>query len=116
MLIKDGAPFTKSHLPLELRNFVILKNLRYINVIHRHSIRVLLQCLAPGTSKICTKHGVSISDIRGWSRAVFDHVFDHHIFKVSLRWVTNHSLGFMRNFGCGDLFLGKTFKIVPDGF
>ena len=76
---------------------------------HSHPIQMLLQFIAPGNIKVWTKHGVSISDVRGINRVVFYHVVSYHVFEVSIRWMANHYLGLARNFGCRDLFLGEPF-------
>ena len=56
-----------------------------------------------------------ISDIRGSNGAVLDHVVAHHRFEVSIKCMEDHSLGFTRNFGCGNIFLVEPFKYLPDG-
>ena len=56
-----------------------------------------------------------ISDAKGSNKEVLDNVVAHHGFKVSLRWMVNHSLGFMSEFGCGDFFLGEPSKTIPGG-
>ena len=66
----------------------------------------MLHCIDPGTRKVCTKHGVIVSDIRVSNMAFLDHVVAHHGFEVSLRCTINNSLGFVIKFIYGDLFLG----------
>ena len=72
--------------------------LRYSNAIHHHPVRILSHFLAPGTSKVCTKDGVVIGDVRSINRSVLDHVVAHHTFEVSLIWMAKHSLDFASNF------------------
>ena len=52
-------------------------------------------CIDPGTSEVCTKHGVIISDIIGGNRSVLDKCFSNHVFIVSLRGMANNYLGFV---------------------
>ena len=77
---------------------------------------ITLNCISPGTSDVWYKHGVDISGFIVSNRPVWYHVVAHHGFKVSLIVMANHSMGFMRNFGCGDLFISEPFKKPPDGF
>ena len=57
-----------------------------------------------------------VSDVRVSNRAVLDHVVSHHGFEVSIRITTNHFLGVVIKFGCGDIFLGETFKNLLGDF
>ena len=115
MVIKNVAPFTNITSTMRVTNFYNFKSFRYSNVIHHNPIRVLSQCLAPGIRKFWTKHGVSISDFRGSNKVVFYRVVACHRFKVSLIWMTNHSMGFAREFGRRYLFLSGPLKIFPGG-
>ena len=115
MVIKNGALLTNTTSDTIVNNLCNFKKiLRYRHVIHPHPIRLLSHYLAPGISEVCTKHGLSISDVIGSNMAVLDHVVSHHRFKVSVRWTANHYLGLMSEFDHGNIFLGEPIKKFPD--
>ena len=86
----------------------------YINIINQHYIQLLPHCLAPGTSEVWTKNDLRGSCVIGGNRSVLDNAVDHHGFEVFLRCMGNHSLGFVREFVFGDLFLGEPCKRFLD--
>ena len=72
MVIMKVTPFTNITSATRVTNLCSLKKKDwYSYVIHHHPIRILLHCLSPGTSKVFTRHGVRIIDIRGSNSEVF---------------------------------------------
>ena len=59
---------------------------------------------------------MSIIDVRGSNSSVWDYVLTHNLFEVSLRWVVNHYLVSVSEFGPVNIFPSEPFKNFPDSF
>ena len=80
IVVKNCVTFTKIISTMIVTNLCNLKIPSYINVIHHHPNMIILNCLAPGTSKVWSKHGVRVSEVRGSIREILDDVVANHGF------------------------------------
>ena len=56
-----------------------------------------------------------ISDVSSGNGLVLGRFVAHHGLEISLRWMTNNSLGFTSKLGGGNFFLEETFKVFSGG-